>query len=119
MAQEESVVLHGSVLRLSDIEDDIEECLQEKWRREKWKKRAALVSRDGGAQSLYIGQRFDVTRFELQEEGWTHDHCEICGFTLAEGDDPESSEGYTDGFRWICVECFDKLLVPRGVQNST
>jgi hypothetical protein len=39
--------------------------------------------------------------------GWDHDHCEFCGrkFSLSDG----LKDGYatSDGYHWVCAECFE------------
>ena len=74
-----------------------------------WVRRDALVQRTG-TTSLYTGQRYDPKYCELVRGGWSHDHCEICWWTLSEGGDEEHSVGYTDGGRWICSECYGHFI---------
>ncbi|WP_394165163.1 hypothetical protein [Neptunomonas phycophila] len=71
--------------------------------------RAALVSKC--KTSEYVGQSYRPEYTELVEDGWNHDHCEICWWSLHEADDPESGEGYTvEGRAWLCCEYYEKLI---------
>ena len=39
-----------------------------------------------------------------------HDHCEICWWTLVTTEDENHSVGYTDGYRWLCRECYHQFI---------
>ena len=109
--KESSVLIHGSEWKWKDIADTVEWCLTQTWNRETWKPTAALVHKKGGTVSQYRGQKFDPDKIDLVEDGWTHDHCEICWWTLHESDDADDGVGYrneTNG--WICTECFDHFV---------
>ena len=109
MAQDTTVTIHGRAWKRADIEDAIAACRTHQWRREQWVRRDALVQRTG-TTSLYVGQKYDPAYYELVHGGWTHDHCEICCWTLSEGGDEEHSLGYTDGMEWICGECYCQFI---------
>jgi len=109
MTQEATVRIHGSDWKLADVEDAVAFCQEHRWRREQWVRRDALVQRTG-TTSLYTGQRYDPAYCELVRGGWSHDHCEICWWTLSEGGDEEHSVGYTVGGRWICSECYGHFI---------
>jgi hypothetical protein len=103
------VTIHGSQWKYDDVREAIEAAQKVQWNHRKWKPRAALISRDH--TSDYRGQQYDPQYTKLDEYGWTHDHCDICWWTLHEADDPEQGEGYTtDGHRWICAECFRQFI---------
>jgi len=105
----ESVKIHGEMWKYEDVREAIEQVRNRKWTRQKWKPRAALVSR--GKVTDYWGQKYDPQCTQLVEDGWTHDHCEICWWTLSDSDEPEQGEGYTtDGHSWICEECFFQFI---------
>ena len=109
MNEDATVTIHCSAWKRADIEDEVSFCRGFQWRREPWVCRDALVQRTG-TTSLYIGQRYDPAFFELVRGGWSHDHCQICWWTLSEGGDVEHSVGYTDCRRWICSECFHQFI---------
>ncbi len=68
------------------------------------------MHKSGSRTSLYVGQKFDPQYIDLVDDGWTHDHCEICYKDLYEIEDPEHGEGYTNGQDWICSECYLKYV---------
>ncbi len=109
MTQDATVTIHGSEWRRADIDGEVVYCRGLQWHREPWVRRDALVQRTG-TTSLYVGQRYDPAYYELVRGGWSHDHCEICWWTLSEGGDEEHSVGYTDGRRWICSECYHQFI---------
>lgn len=46
------------------------------------------VSRDDGewyASIQYTGQPFDPDEYEFVDEGWDHEHCEVCWVRIEEG----------------------------------
>lgn len=101
---DEYVTIHGDKWKTADVTESVE------WAREqKWIARAALISK--GSASDYVGQKYNPEHTELVEDGWSHDHCEICWWTLTESDNPDEGEGYTtDGHRWVCTECYEKFI---------
>lgn len=109
MAQDSTVTIHCSPWKRADIEESVADCRGHQWRRERWVCRDALVQRTG-TSSLYFGQQYDPAHYELVRGGWSHDHCEICWWTLSEGGDEEHSVGFTDGRRWICSECHYQFI---------
>ena len=106
---EEYVSIHGDEWKISDIDEQIEWARAQVWVKRKWLPRAALVSK--GKTSEYVGQSYRPEYTKLVEDGWNHDHCEICCWSLYEADDPESGEGYTiEGRTWLCSECYEKFI---------
>jgi hypothetical protein len=105
MGANNTVMIHGSPLRLADIEPTIESCRKKPWRQQRWTRRDALVQRGGDMTVPYQGQPYDPKEFELVRGGWKRNMCEICWWELLESENPEHSVGYTDGRRWICSEC--------------
>ena len=61
-----------------------------------------------GQEKYLKGSKLSLKGYSPFREGWEHDHCEFCGakFSLNEED---IKEGYSteDGYRWICIECFN------------
>jgi len=43
---------------------------------------------------------------------WDHEHCELCSVKISRSAG-HAAEGYTDGDKWICVECFVRCIQPR------
>lgn len=107
---DEYVVIHGGKWKRTDLQDSVEWARLQQWEKRKWVARPALVSK--GSVSAFGGQRYDPAHSKLVEDGWNHDHCEICWWTLHESEEPEHGEGYTsDGHKWLCSECFSKFIL--------
>ncbi len=99
---------------------NIEKILREKlnkwcksdWSLAKWQKRPALVSRDGSEMALYTGQKYDRDKYELAEDIWDHDHCELCTATISnDGYKDELQEAYSNGTDWLCPKCYERYIV--------
>jgi hypothetical protein len=76
-----------------------------------WKPRPALVERNRGTSWLYIGQKFDSKYIDLVQDGWTHDHCQICAVTINENKNEHTvTVGYFDGYDWVCKSCYENIL---------
>jgi hypothetical protein len=111
MPTEQTAIIHGDTWKLADIADQITACRTHTWRREHWQRRPALIHRVGGTVSLYHGQTFDPTKIDLVPDGWSHDHCAICWWTLGDSGTDEDCIGYTDERGdWVCTECYDLFL---------
>lgn len=104
------VTIHGSEWKLADLKDIIDSLRKRQWKRQRWTQRDALVQRGGGMTVPYVGQPYNPKEFEVVRGGWKRNLCEICAWELFESTDERHSSGYTDGHRWICSECHDRLL---------
>ncbi len=108
----EYVKIHGDNWKKTDIKESVEWAREHQWIKQKWVARAALMSK--GSASDYVGQKYNPEQTEFVEDGWNHDHCEICWWSLHEDDDPEHGEGYTtNGYQWLCTECFNQFLATK------
>ncbi|TWT98542.1 hypothetical protein Pla52nx_003455 [Stieleria varia] len=106
-----TVTIHGDEWKVVDLTDEVAWALTQVWRREKWKPSAALIDKSGGSSTQYQGQSFDATKTDLVSEGWTHDHCAICWWTLHESENEDEGTGYrSQGNAWLCGECFGKFI---------
>lgn len=91
--------------------EDIEYFSTISWTFKRWKAIPALKDKSGGNTSLFIGQKYDPKYIEFIEDGWTHDHCEICKSYLTESDDIKEQYGYYgNNGTWICYECYRKRV---------
>jgi hypothetical protein len=106
---EEIVIIHGDPWKTTDVQDAIAECAGRTWTFRKWQPSPALIQKSG-TRSQYCGQKYDPTKYTLDPKGWTHDHCQICWWTLSDSEDEAINSGYTDGRGWICTECFNNFL---------
>jgi len=84
------------------------------WKYRIWRFSPALVDKVGGTIRYYIGQNFDEKYFELVEDGWTHDHCEICIQQITNNDIGYESE---DNNNWVCQSCYEIFLKPNDIDK--
>ncbi len=80
------------------------------WTLQLWKPSAALVDKTGFPSHVYVGQKFDPSYFNLDPEGWTHDHCELCSKTICENPEECETSGYNSGNQWLCISCYNSIL---------
>ena len=108
---EPTVLIHGNQWKTKDVADEVRILISQKWHQEIWRPTPALIHKNGGRSSQYRGQKFDPEKIDLVPEGWNHDHCAICWWTLHETDEPENGVGYCNGANvWICSECFHQFI---------
>jgi hypothetical protein len=106
---DEYVTIHGDKWKWADIQESVEWARNQQWKKQKWVARAALVSK--GSTSDYVGQKYNPEHTKLVEDGWTHDHCEICWWSIHETEEPEHGVGYTtNGHKWVCTECYTHFI---------
>lgn len=107
----ESVIIHGNEWKLDDIREEIASCRERIWKKERWHPTPALVHKKGGRTSWYRGQKYDPEKIDYVENGWSHDHCAICWFTLHDSNNDEESTGWTgENKNWLCQECYGKFI---------
>lgn len=88
------------------------ECKSKQWELRKWTKQPALIDKKRTEIRLYTGQQYDPKYYEVDPQGWDHDHCEFCFVTICNCEHNECcNEGYTDDRTWICPDCFQHLVV--------
>ncbi len=86
---------------------DLSEIRIDDWEFIKWFARPALVEKNRGNVTLYIGQSYDSN---LVSDGWSYDHCLSCFKRLSDYKDEETDEyGYFYQGEWICESCFIKI----------
>lgn len=106
------VTIRGDSWKWADIEESVTWAQDQHWTKRKWIARAALISK--GSTSDYVGQKYNPEHTKLVDDGWNHDHCEICWWSLHEDGSSEHGEGYTtDGHKWVCTECFTQFIEPK------
>ena len=85
----------------------------------KWFPRPALIDQKSGTTHLFTGQRFDSYYFNLNKEGWTHDHCQICSVIISEQESEYvKHEGYFDSWNWVCKFCYETLFVTDNIEPA-
>ena len=106
---DEYVTIHGDKWKWADIQESVAWARNQQWKKQKWVARASLVSK--GSTSDYVGQKYNPEHTKLVKDGWTHDHCEICWWTIFESENPEEGVAYTtNGHSWICKECYEQFI---------
>lgn len=85
----------------------------------KWRPRPALVDKNGKTTRLYIGQKFDPNYIDLVEDGWTHEHCQICFVSIGEHDNQYTqTEGYFNGYDWVCKSCYETVMITDNLEEK-
>jgi hypothetical protein len=83
-----------------------------------WKPRPALIDKSG-QKWLYTGQKYDRKYIQLIEDGWTHDHCEICFTVLGNKENQATfSSGYFNGGVWVCESCYKNLIAVDNLEKK-
>jgi hypothetical protein len=65
-----------------------------------------------GQESYLRGRALRFARWTSYRPGWDHDHCDFCfaeisGDTTGHADYNEAWVTATDGYTWVCPECFN------------
>ncbi|MDD4059868.1 MAG: hypothetical protein PHW08_04085 [Kiritimatiellae bacterium] len=82
----------------------------DEFHKQRWAPRDALVMKDGSRATIYTGQPFDPEKKTIQRAFWDHDHCLACNWVLIDTQGEEHIVGYTDGYNWLCEECYRLLI---------
>lgn len=83
-----------------------------------YKPSPALIDKSGKSSRPYIGQNFDPQYFDILENGWDHDHCEICSTKIsAEEIDENQTIGYFNGGLWVCKSCYELILATDNISQ--
>ena len=114
------VKLKNGSVEINHIREMIKEIEKENYSFKNWFPRPGLKEKNTDFVSrLFIGQSYDKNHFDLVEDGWINDHCEICFNTL--GDEPTEYveiSGYFDGYDWICKSCFEDLVMVEDIEKK-
>jgi len=105
-------------IEIDHIREMYSELRNNEFRFTKWFPRPALIEKNRKTSWLYTGQRFDPKFIELVQDGWTHDHCQICSTTLSENANQHSfTEGYFDNYDWVCKSCYELILKSDNIEE--
>jgi hypothetical protein len=86
---------------------------------EKWKPRAALVAKNKKTKQLYTGQKFDPAFFDLIEDSWTDDDCQICFVSIGEqANQYTQTDGFFNGYDWVCKSCYETFINTANLQKK-
>jgi hypothetical protein len=103
------IKLKNGNIEINHIREIIQEIEKENFTFKNWFPRPGLKEKNTDFVSrLYIGQSYDKNHFDLVENGWINDHCEICFET----------SGYFDGSDWICKTCFEELVLAENLESK-
>jgi hypothetical protein len=96
----------------NDLRKYAAECMVQKWELLTWVKQPALVNKERTKSCQYTGQQYDPKKFDVDPQGWDHEHCRFCFVTISDcGHSNCCGEGYTNGDNeWICPDCFEHLI---------
>lgn len=91
-----------------------------KWDFKKWIKKPALIDKPSSSSREFVGQNYDSKYFDLVQDCWTHDHCEICFTTISEGDDDTKFETHGFNFEngWICRFCYENFIESENLYDA-
>jgi hypothetical protein len=108
-----TIKIHGDDWDIEYILKMLEDVKRDKLVSARWQPRDALVRADGSRATIYTGQDFDPAQYEIKRAFWDHDHCQVCMWTFSKSDDMEKTDGYTDGYNWLCKECHRRFIEGR------
>ncbi|GAB3722119.1 hypothetical protein [Flavobacterium koreense] len=114
------VKLKNDTVEINHIREMIEELEKEKIIYKNWFARPGLKEKNTDFVSrLYIGQSYDKNQFDLVENGWINDHCEICFMIIGEEESKYvETSGYFDGSDWVCKSCFEELVMTEDLEKK-
>jgi hypothetical protein len=114
------VKLKNGNIEINHIREMVKEIVKENYVFKNWFPRPGLKEKNTDFVSrLYIGQSYDKNQFDLVENGWINDHCEICFKTIGEEENEYvETEGYFDGSDWICKSCFEELVLVENLEKK-
>jgi len=114
------VKLKNGNIEINHIREIIEEIEKDHYTFKNWFPRPGLKEKNTDFVSrLYIGQSYDKNQFDLVENGWINDHCEICFQTIGEeANEYVETSGYFDGYDWICKSCFEELVMAENIETA-
>lgn len=110
---------HGNV-EINHIRKMVSEIKLSDFQYSNWLPRPALRDKKSGLIThLFVGQKFDETYFDLDNNGWTHDHCLICFNAIgADSNDYIYTDGYNSGSDWVCKSCYDELVLADDLEKK-
>ena len=113
------VKLPNGDIEIEYIREMIEDLKDADFKFSKWFARPALIDKKSGTTHLFSGQKFDPNYFDLDNEGWTHDHCQICSVVISEQESEYvRHEGYFDSWNWVCKACYETLFVNDNINET-
>ena len=105
------VKLPSGYVEIEWLRDVCEDLINTPFKFMKWEPRPALIDKNGKVSRLYTGQKYDPNYIDLVEDGWTHDHCQICDLNISDYENENTvTSGYFNAFDWVCKNCYEAVL---------
>jgi len=101
---ERTVEIHGRTFSFGYILKASRASRDFTWIKREWKPADIVVDKEQGGICFDVSVA-DGKRFQIQSGGWTKEPCAVCDWQLEAGD-----EGFTNGRRWICAECYHRFI---------
>jgi len=102
--------IRGENINVEVIKKEIEHFKSLNWSFGKWESKPAIRDRSG-LISKFVGQEYDSEKWDYIDNGWKHDHCEICSLRMFESNITAEQYGFKNQEDdWICHECFKKII---------
>jgi hypothetical protein len=102
----------GREFKLSNLRDELSWARTLLWSKQLWKAKDALIDKSSGTTALFIGQKYDSKYFDLIENAWNHDHCDICFAKIEIGDTVYESDS-----QLVCQFCFVEFIEPKNLDT--
>lgn len=105
------IEIHGKSRNADYLRDVVSIVRSHNWHWQKvvWKPLDIVIHCEDGKVSHDLSLAGEGGNFMLVREGWTKDHCFICGWELYESED-EHGIAYTNGRHWLCLECCERFV---------
>lgn len=91
-------------------EKDLKYLKSQDWEYQLWTPSPALVDKNGFVSHQYVGQKYDPKYFTVADEGWIHDHCEICFKKFCEDEEECEKHGFVSKNQWLCNACYHAFI---------
>ena len=108
---------HAGRYQLYTLLEEVKMLRESSWTYKVWAPTPALIEKSGGSSRQFIGQKFDAKYFDLEETGWTHDHCEFCSQTISDMEGYGDTNGYESGLEWLCKDCYKIFIEPKDIDS--
>lgn len=114
----QKVLIRGEPWESEYIKEMVVRIQNEHFVKQCWKRRDALILKDGTRATPFDGQEYDPNVFVLVRGFWDHDHCAICNWRLYECEDREHNIGYFNGTDWVCTECYNLFFAEKSGDSN-
>jgi hypothetical protein len=97
----------------TDDQRELVEDLSRYWTKTRFETGPGIwISMNGGRMLRKLRKGEDLPEgCAMDMKAWDHEHCALCWRTISENP-VHQQEGYTDGEDWLCIECYNKYIMP-------